>query len=766
MFLCISMLIGTTYAWFSDSVTSNGNVITSGTLNIDLGLKKDAADDYVSLKQNPDTKAFDYELWEPGYVDYAFLRVSTTGNLALKYTLRIVANGAVTDLSDVIDVYYAEGEVAATRTLDGMTNLGSLTQALAGQIDFNGDGTLIPGNPDADGITALRYFTLALKMREDAGNDYQDKAIGANFSIQLIAAQLTHETDSIDDQYDVSAESPAVVQATVTDATAELTVEDAASGVSVTVPADDTAEGDTYTLVVENDNVVTDDATGESTVAFEATLYKNNVEVTNGTTIYEINYVIGANLNVTSVKHNGVAMTEADTGADQTYKYEGDTLTIYTSSFSPFEISVSRSVIAAFSQIPTLSYNTTGVLRYELYDNGTKLTAKADYNAQKANWALSVADADIISVTMGPTAYAGYVSYTLKGLKAGTTTVTLTAQDFPAYKIEQEITVGHKLELVYANTALANSQLGAMVELGAVAISSLKLDGVEVEDRSLYTFECEDTEIATVTSDAITPVSAGTTYINVTLTSDPSVTLRKYLKFVNAAASLNGTLYAKLGDAMKAAASGDTVVLMNDITESVAFSGVSGQRFDGYELTLDLNGHTITGEANREYALRAEYGIITIDDTVGNGGIHYGKDFAIIVDHLAGEYTSKVIIKHGNFTGKTSVIQCGTAGGTGSNKKYYGGELEILGGVFTAVPDTNENYDANGNFRYLLNKLDYNPSSYPGGMYSPSVITVKGGSFYMFDPSDNAAEGAGTNFVANGFTVNAGADGWFTVIPE
>ena len=69
LLLCASMLIGTTFAWFTDSVTSTGNKIQSGTLVLDLEMYDEAnttADKYASIK---DSKApiFNYDKWEPGY---------------------------------------------------------------------------------------------------------------------------------------------------------------------------------------------------------------------------------------------------------------------------------------------------------------------------------------------------------------------------------------------------------------------------------------------------------------------------------------------------------------------------------------------------------------------------------------------------------------------------------------------------------------------------------------------------------------------------
>ena len=202
--ICFAMLVGTTYAWFTDSVASSGNIIKSGTLNIDLLIKTDTDNDYVSVKNNPTKKAFDYDLWEPGYTEWVNAKVSTTGNLALKYTMTITANGQVSALANVIDVYYKPAEVAlpATRDLSGLVKIGTLADALAGTIVI--DDTLIPDLQAYNGtaVTDADYATLALHMQESAGNEYQNLSIGTDFSLTILATQLNYERDSFDDQYD------------------------------------------------------------------------------------------------------------------------------------------------------------------------------------------------------------------------------------------------------------------------------------------------------------------------------------------------------------------------------------------------------------------------------------------------------------------------------------------------------------------------------------------------------------------------------------
>ena len=70
--VCAAMLIGSTFAWFTDSVTSAGNKIQAGTLNIDL-LVKDTWDGTYQSVKNSKEAVFDYDKWEPGYADVKYI---------------------------------------------------------------------------------------------------------------------------------------------------------------------------------------------------------------------------------------------------------------------------------------------------------------------------------------------------------------------------------------------------------------------------------------------------------------------------------------------------------------------------------------------------------------------------------------------------------------------------------------------------------------------------------------------------------------------
>ena len=116
--VCAAMLAGSTFAWFTDSVTSAGNIIKSGNLKVALEWANGTeALDMATWKDASTGPIFNYSLWEPGYTEVRHVRISNKGNLALKYEIRIVANGEVSKLADVIDVYYIkDGKQITSRT--------------------------------------------------------------------------------------------------------------------------------------------------------------------------------------------------------------------------------------------------------------------------------------------------------------------------------------------------------------------------------------------------------------------------------------------------------------------------------------------------------------------------------------------------------------------------------------------------------------------------------------------------------------------------
>ena len=204
--LCAAMLVGSTFAWFTDSVTSAGNIIKSGTLDVTMewanGTSDPTQNDIGQWQDASKGAIFDYDLWEPGYTEVRHVKISNIGTLALKYEVRIAATGEVSELADVIDVYYIkDGRQIEDRTqLTEDDKIGTLTEVLAKP--YAAKGNLLGQEGEK---VHYDIATIALKMQESAGNEYQGLSIGSEFAIQLVATQDTVESDAFNNQYDKDA---------------------------------------------------------------------------------------------------------------------------------------------------------------------------------------------------------------------------------------------------------------------------------------------------------------------------------------------------------------------------------------------------------------------------------------------------------------------------------------------------------------------------------------------------------------------------------
>ncbi len=228
--VCAAMLLGTTFAWFTDTVTSGNNIIKSGKLDVTMEWAdgKEAIDtaDWKDASQKP---IFDYELWEPGYTEVRHIKISNVGTLALKYEIFIEATGEVSELADVIDVYYIKGgaQITDRTALSDEDKIGTLSAVLANPVAAKGHIDGKSGNTVSSDIA-----TIAFKMQETAGNDYQEKSIGSNFAVKLAATQYTKESDSFGSDYDLGAVFPVVTQDDF-----ENALEEAKPGDKIELPA-------------------------------------------------------------------------------------------------------------------------------------------------------------------------------------------------------------------------------------------------------------------------------------------------------------------------------------------------------------------------------------------------------------------------------------------------------------------------------------------------------------------------------------------------
>ena len=303
LLLCVSMLVGSTFAWFTDSVTSAGNVIQSGTLDVDLVDATGASlAGQVIGWDAADGRAQDEILWEPGctYNTTEFYVVNN-GSLNLKYKVLINGIDGDSELLDVIDF-----------TLNG------------NDID---DGVIYTLAPN----TISTAFVLTGHMQEEAGNQYQGKTI-TGISITVVATQDTVEIDSFGPNYDL--EAPLAYEATGVLKTGDTAVEvqvlnkDNTKLASVVVPAAAVADEKVNVIVTKTEPNFTVE-TGMEAKAFDVSV---TGLVANNTTPIKVQLRIPAGLDPNTVKlyHYDQLVADADYNPNTGY------ITFETTSFSPF----------------------------------------------------------------------------------------------------------------------------------------------------------------------------------------------------------------------------------------------------------------------------------------------------------------------------------------------------------------------------------------------------------------------------------------------
>ena len=214
LLLCMSMLVGTTFAWFTDEVKSGNNIIAAGNLDVELYWSTDAKN---WEPVNSGTNVFTEDLWEPGHTEVVYLKVANEGNLALKYNLIVnIASekgstnvyGEEFELSDHIEY----GIVPVTKAFaDRNAAIGSVMEVANGlKTPYNPDTkTLYPTNnmpTDITGAVSEEVVAVVVYMPTSVGNEANyDKAFEApeiELGISLFATQLTYEEDSFGDDYD------------------------------------------------------------------------------------------------------------------------------------------------------------------------------------------------------------------------------------------------------------------------------------------------------------------------------------------------------------------------------------------------------------------------------------------------------------------------------------------------------------------------------------------------------------------------------------
>lgn len=266
LLLCFAMLVGTTFAWFTDSVTSGVNTIKAGNLDIEVSYN-----DNGTWKSIQDVDSlFSKGLWEPGHTEYVTLKIENRGTLALTYRMLVSPvsekgginkDGYSFKLSD----YLMFGTTQPSTTEPNYTSRAEARNAVTtvstglNLIDYNQKGDMNANDP-------AQYVTLVIYMPEEVGNDANyltgTEAAEIELGITVLATQLTYEKDSFGEQYDAGAKTE--------DFTGVGPVYDYVNRISQTVPVAKDTNGNVTATTIEAKGLLNNVLTQLATVTVPA----------------------------------------------------------------------------------------------------------------------------------------------------------------------------------------------------------------------------------------------------------------------------------------------------------------------------------------------------------------------------------------------------------------------------------------------------------------------------------------------------------------
>lgn len=180
LIMCVSLLVGVTFAWFTDSITNSGNVIQAGNVDITWEYKTLGSDEaYAPV--TAETPLFDEgTVWEPGLSKGYDFKVTNSGSLAadFKLTFENVMSAGMADITEVLVV-----------SVD--SNVKGTVKELSAK-----DAFIIESRIEAG---AEKEFSVEIKMLSSESQDVYQNAM-VSFDLGLYAKQ-TNEDAVYDDNY-------------------------------------------------------------------------------------------------------------------------------------------------------------------------------------------------------------------------------------------------------------------------------------------------------------------------------------------------------------------------------------------------------------------------------------------------------------------------------------------------------------------------------------------------------------------------------------
>ena len=212
--LCMAMLVGTTFAWFTDTASTGVNKISSGTLDVELEYSYDMENWETATSS---TKLFnDDYLWEPGFTTFVYLRVKNNGTLALKYTMGLNSQvgftngvnmaGETYNVGDYLKIGTATVKQAFATREDAWKAIDATAKPIKDHTPFTGSEM-----PIVAPKTTTNPIALVIYMPTTVGNEANASAKKPSYvyrlGVEVNATQASYESDSIDASYDKKAPS-------------------------------------------------------------------------------------------------------------------------------------------------------------------------------------------------------------------------------------------------------------------------------------------------------------------------------------------------------------------------------------------------------------------------------------------------------------------------------------------------------------------------------------------------------------------------------
>lgn len=199
LMVSLVLMVGMTYAWFSDSITNNENTITTGQLDVNLMMDQEKNGQYSIISNQVgslfnDKKGENGYDWESGKTEFIYLAVSNDCLLNIKYNIDLDITGELAGALEYALVLDANQSQPITSWEDAKNRANGLTGDVKENIQFNEDIEILVKTDKAN----MHYFALVIHMKEDATSEVQGKSVNLNLTVNATQtsnkeSQSTHQ---------------------------------------------------------------------------------------------------------------------------------------------------------------------------------------------------------------------------------------------------------------------------------------------------------------------------------------------------------------------------------------------------------------------------------------------------------------------------------------------------------------------------------------------------------------------------------------------